>query len=270
MAITTGERAGTDGCISGLRAGLPARMARRGEGAARLSSVILAIVLGVFALASCAPGVPSVKAPMATPAASASATASPSPTAIPRLIYQTDWSHGLDGWMATPGWSVSGGALQSDMGTEREITSSFHPGTSNYAIEVRFQIVAVSQRPPTQLDLSADATSGAGGNRDGFIFLMDSVALTYVMFAQHPHVEVYIDPMVDMDLSTYQPHDFEPGSHWHIYRVEVRGPWAVLSIDGHFISSALSAKTSQLSTGPLHFSCSGVALRLSDFKVYAL
>ena len=270
MAITTGEQAGTEGCISGLRMGLPVRTARRGEGAARLSSVILAIVLGVFALASCAPGQPSVKAPTATPATSATVAPSPSPTAVPRLIYQADWSHGLDGWSVTPGWSVSGGALQSNTGTEREITSPFHPATTNYAVEVQFQIISVSQRPPTRLDLSADATSGADGNRDGFIFLMDSVAITYVMFAQHPHVEVYIDPMVDMDLSTYQPHDFEPGSHWHTYRVEVRGPWALLSIDGHFMSSALSTKTPQLSMGPLHFSCSGVALRLSDFKVYAL
>lgn len=160
--------------------------------------------------------------------------------------------------------------MQSDTGTEREITSPFQPATPNYAIEVRFQIVSVSQYPPTQLDLSADATSGAGGNRDGFVFLMDSVALNYVMFAQHPHVVVYIDPMVDMDMSTYQPHDFEPGNHWRTYRVEVRGPVAILLIDGRLISSAVSAKTSQLSAGPLHFSCSGVALRLSDFRVYAL
>lgn len=160
--------------------------------------------------------------------------------------------------------------MQSDMGVERVITSPFQPATPDYTVEIRFQIISVSQYPPTQLDLSADAAAGGGANRDGFIFLMDSVAITYVMFAQHPHVEVYIDPMVDMDLSTYQPHDFEPGSHWHTYRVEVHGPWAMLSIDGHFMSSALSAKTPQLSTGPLHFSCSGVALRVSDFKVYAL
>ncbi len=269
MTIPTGELAGHDGRTAMLGRLRPDRHAR-GRAAASISSAMLSLFLGISALTSCAPGVPSAKAPTATPVLSATATPSPSATAVPRLIYQADWSRGLNGWSATPGWSISGGDLQSDAGTEREITSPFQPPTSNYAVEVRFQIVSVSQRPPTQLDLSADATSGTGGNRDGFIFLMDSVAITYVMFAQHPHVEVYIDPMVDMDLSTYQPHDFEPGSHWHTYRVEVRGPWAMLSIDGHFISSGLSAKTPQLSTGPLHFSCSGVALRLSDFKVYAL
>src|SRR6059058_4238066 len=70
--------------------------------------VILALLLGLAGLASCAPAQPTVTAPPAT--------VTPSATAIPRLVYQADWSHGLAGWSATPGWSVSGGTLETDTG----------------------------------------------------------------------------------------------------------------------------------------------------------
>jgi hypothetical protein len=78
--------------------------------------------------------------------------------------------------------------------------------------------------------------------------------------------------MVDQDVGTgtVQIHDFEPETHVLTYRVEVRGPLATLLVDGHVSSHARTSRTPQLSAGAIHFYCTGVALRLSDFKVYAL
>jgi hypothetical protein len=266
MTITTDRRARSIGQASALRQWLRNNMARNGQASARRLTALLSSLLVVAALAGCAPSQPTVKTPTATATPSATAT----PRATPRLVYQADWSHGLAGWEATPGWTVSGGVLRSDMGPDRQITIPYRPTTSNYAVEFRLQLVSVSesQTAPRQYSLSADSAPGT----DGYIALVDKVMLHQCMFACHPQESIYIDPMVDQDFGSgiIQVHDFEPRTHLLTYRVEVRGPEAALLIEGHQYSFARSAKTPQLATGPIRFYCTGVALQLSDLKIYAL
>lgn len=271
MTMSTGRRAGPEGHRATLRT------SRSGTSNARLLSAILALILGISALAACASAQPNLRTPTATAQANPTATAFPSATPVPRLVYQADWSHGLAGWKATPGWTVSGGVLQSDLGSDREITSPFHPTTPNYAVQFQLQLVSVSQTIPTEYSLGADPSSGA----DGYVALFDHVMLHPCMFACHPHEVIYIDPMADQvggtgagsysaNSGAYQVHDFEPGTRVLTYRIEVRGSDARLLIDGQFASWAHGIKTAQLSAGPIRFSCTGVELRLSDFKVYSL
>jgi hypothetical protein len=233
-------------------------MARRGLVVANILGAMLSLLLGVSVLAACAPSQPTIKAP----------TATAQPTPASRLVYQADWSHGLSDWMATPGWTVSGGVLVSDTGSDRQITSPFRPTTPDYAVEFRVQLIGVAQNVGTDFRLSADSTTSA----DGYMALFDHIMLHQCMFACHPHEAVYIDPMVDQDVGTgtVQIHDFEPETHLLTYRLEVRGPLATLLIDGHVASHASTTRTLRLSAGAIHFYCTGVALRLSDFKVYAL
>lgn len=264
MAISADERQGLEGCAPahGRRPAVLTPQGRKFAG--RKLSAVLAILLGVAALAACAPGQPTVQAPTAT--ATAPVAPSPTATAVPRLVYQADWSHSLSGWNATPGWSVSGGVVQSDTGSDREITSPFLPATPNYAVEFNLQLVQASQYPPTQFEFSTGPTASV----DGYIALFDNVRTGYYMFANHPHLMIYINPMIDQDPTTFMPHDFEFGTRLRMYRVEVRGPEATLLIDGRIANWARSTKSAQLSAGPFHISCTGVQLRLSDFKVYAL
>jgi hypothetical protein len=265
MAITTDRRARSEGRASALRQWLRNRMAGNGQASARrLTALLLLLVVAV--LAGCAPSQPTVKTPTATATPIATAT----PRAAPQLVYQADWSHGLAGWDATPGWTVSGEVLRSDMGPDRQITIPYRPTTPNYAVEFRLQLVSVteSQTAPRQYSLSADSAQGT----DGYVALVNNVMLHQCMFACHPQESIYIDPMANQDLGSgmIQVHDFEPGTHLLTYRVEVRGPDATLLIQGHQYSFARSAKTPQLATGPIHFYCTGVALQLSDLKIYAL
>ena len=247
MTILRGRRVETSGYS-----------ARRGLVVANILGAMLSLLLGVSVLAACAPSQSVVKTPPATA----------QPTPAPRLVYQADWSHGLSDWMATPGWTVSGGVLVSDTGSDRQITSPFRPTTPDYAVEFRVQLIGVAQNVGTDFRLSADSTTSA----DGYMALFDHIMLHQCMFACHPHEAVYIDPMVDQDVGTgtVQIHDFEPETHLLTYRLEVRGPLATLLIDGHVASHASTTRTLRLSAGAIHFYCTGVALRLSDFKVYAL
>lgn len=270
---TTGKGAGSEERARALSLGTRRsdldRVAHSGRAAMRerlRATLIICLSMLTLAMAACAPGQPTAHAPTATPQPSPTAPVTPSATAIPRLVYQADWSHGMGGWIATPGWTVSGGVLQSDLGSDRQLTSPFQPATPDYAVEFRLQIVSVSQVPPNQYDLSVDPTTGV----DGFTALYDHVTTNYSMFANHPHEMIYINPMVDMDMNTFQPHDIELGTRVRTYRVEVRGPEATLLLDGRIASWARSTKTSRLAMGPIRFSCTGVEVRLSNFKVYAL
>ena len=244
--------------VRGRRVESSGHGARRGLVVANILGAMLSLLLGISVLAACAPSQPTVKTP----------TATAKPTPAPRLVYQADWSHGLSDWMATPGWTVAGGVLISDTGADRQITSPFRPTTPDYAVEFRVQLIGVAQNVGTDFRLSADSTPGA----DGYLALFDHIMLHQCMFACHPHLAVYIDPMVDQDVGTgtVQIHDFEPETHVVTYRLEVRGPLATLLVDGHVSSHARTSRTPQLSAGAIHFYCTGVALRLSDFKVYAL
>ncbi|HEX5546451.1 MAG TPA: hypothetical protein VFX24_03520 [Ktedonobacterales bacterium] len=244
--------------LRGRRIESSGHRARRGLVVANILGAMLSLLLGVSVLAACAPSQQTTQKP----------TATAKPTPAPRLVYQADWSHGLSDWMATPGWTVSGGVLVSDTGADRQITSPFRPTTPDYAVEFRVQLISVAQNVGTDFRLSADSTASA----DGYMALFDHIMLHQCMFACHPHLAVYIEPMVDQDVGTgtVQIHDFEPETHLLTYRVEVRGPLATLVVDGHVSSHARTSRTQQLSAGAIHFDCTGVALRLSDFKVYTL
>lgn len=234
--------------------------------AARIFRGALLLVVAVCGLAACAPSRASVKATTAT--AQPSATATPAVIAAPRLVYQADWSHGLGGWSATSGWTVSAGALQSDTGSDLQLTIPFQPTAPDYAIEFTAQVISVSPSAtdPKQFDLSV----GPAGGADGFVALFDHITLTHALFPSHPHEVIYIDPMEDSDPNPYDIHDYEPQARALTYRVEVRGAFARLLINDRLASWAQSNRTQTLAAGPLRFDCTGVQLRLSDLKVYSL
>jgi hypothetical protein len=64
--------------------------------------------------------------------------------------------------------------------------------------------------------------------------------------------------------------DYEPGSTWHTYRIEVQGPAVSFFIDGLRKSFAVSSKTNFLSGGPIHFKAAKAIIRLDSIRMFAL
>ncbi len=77
------------------------------------------------------------------PHAEVMARATPSATAtpVPRVVYQTDWSHGADGWTLPATAQIIGGHLVIDGSQSVNVEIPYVPTTGNYAIEMDFQIV---------------------------------------------------------------------------------------------------------------------------------
>jgi hypothetical protein len=75
------------------------------------------------------------------PHATASATASATATPAPRVVYQSDWSHGTNGWTLPTTAKVVGGHLAISGGQPVDIEIPYVPTTPNYTIGMEFQIV---------------------------------------------------------------------------------------------------------------------------------
>ncbi len=64
--------------------------------------------------------------------------------------------------------------------------------------------------------------------------------------------------------------DYEPGSLWHTYDVQVNGSYVTLRIDGLGKSFASSTQTNLLSNGPFHVVSAGAVVRVSSVSVSVL
>lgn len=78
-----------------------------------------------------------------TPTATTEET--PTPTAVPRVLYTADWSHGAGGWTLPPHWQVRDGQLVNDGGGRDPIAVPFAFTGASYAVKMH---VAVITPPP--------------------------------------------------------------------------------------------------------------------------
>ncbi len=194
-------------------------------------------------------------------------TPSPTPSGPPSgtLLYQSNWSHGLAGWHASPGWRVVGGMLISDLSSNNSLTVPYLSGVPNYTLEVRFQIVSVPQNGGSFV-VTANRTPDKDGYTAGILRLLSPAP--HSEFA-NPQIQVYLNPLSDMDAGLVVS-DYEPGSLWHTYDIEVNGSSVTLRIDGLGKSSTSSNQTSLLSSGPFHVVSSQAVVRISNVNITVL
>ncbi len=229
---------------------------------------VLLVGLLLFSLGACSAATSSTTVPSQTTVPSARQS-SPTPTSLPAgiVLYQANWSHGLAGSPGTHGWKVVQGQLESDASGSATFTIPYQPTVTDYAIEFRLQIVRSVPPYGGGYEIVAPKLSGKDGYRAG---VLDLKAPGPRPFGDHPQSEVFLDPYSDAAQGSGMPQDYEPGSGWHTYRVEVRGNEASLLDNGTQIGSASSQQTDVLSNGPIEFSCALVILRVSDLRILTL
>ena len=224
------------------------------------ATLVLELGLLLSALIACSSGT----AQQATPT---QFSASPTPTSIPAntVLFQSDWSKGLDAWKTTSGWKVKNGSIESDLSDKLSLTLPYQPTVANYAVEYRLQVVSVP-KDGGQFQLVADQqATGDGYSADVLGLLTPGPHPHYI----HPLAEMLIEPGDSME-SDPQLLDYEPTADWHVYRVEVQGRRASFLVDGRAISRASSTRTDSLSRGPIHLLSHGAILRVSSIRVLTL
>jgi hypothetical protein len=228
----------------------------------------LAILL--LLLVACAPST-SIPQSIATPTHTLAPTATPQPTAtkLPSgtVLFQADWSHGLSSWGSTHGWKVVQGQLETDTSDTPLLAIPYKPTVTDYAIEIRLRIVRLLRTNWGYFNIVAARQSGRDGYNAGVDGLEGSLSRPN---GAHPQAQVYIDPYSSMAQGNAYPVDYEPGSQWHTFRVEVSGNEAILLVDGVQIGRASSQNTDLLSNGPISLVSSLVVLRVSDLRIITL
>jgi hypothetical protein len=231
-----------------------------------LQIVVLSTLLCL--LAACSPStIPAHSSATPSPHAQQTAPATPTATAQPAatVLYQANWSHGLDGWQAAHGWQVDAGKLLVESTANTTITAPYRPATPDYAIEASIQVVRFLQ-PGAQFWVFANDAPGQDGYIAGAISLTppaDGPPGLYAGYAQAAPNEL------DYNQGGFSQSDFAPGYNVRTYRVEVQGNELSFYIDGVRIDSTYSTKPA-LSTGPLGILSDGLVLQVSSFIITTL
>ena len=193
----------------------------------------------------------------------------PTTTVAPgTVLYQANWSHGLDGWKGSSDWSVVQGNLQGVVSSDASsIIAPYMPDITNYTVEATIRVVRLFYKNGGYYSIFASPTSSKDGYQGGVSDLKGPGPRPNGSNAQ---LQIFIDPMAHMAPGSFQPSDNDPKTLWHSYRVDVQGNEAVLSVDGNEAHSAASIQTDTLSNGPLGISCGMVVLQVSSFRILAL
>ncbi len=223
---------------------------------------LIALISFILALVGCSAGSAQTQIVVtATPATHAPTPSVPSGT----VLYQSDWSQGLAAWGNPPGWKIANGIPQSDVSDSNALTVPYISAVSDYALEVHFQIVSVPKNGGSFV-VNAKKAPGKDGYSAGILNLLSPAAHNQFANAQ---VQVYLEPMDDMN-SPMVTSDYEPGTTWHTYRIEVRGSNVTFLINGTRKSFATSTQNDVLSNGPFQVASSGAMVNVSSISVTAL
>jgi hypothetical protein len=194
----------------------------------------------------------------AYPISSAGAKNYPPPTSAPQpgtMLYQANWSNGMNGWTGTRDWQTQNNMLVSD-GTFQPTADAgptilapyLLPASGNFAIEARIQAAPNAAFDPI-LFHGALTPSGWQGYK-----------LTVCNCQQ-----LRITSDNSADILGLMP--FAPGSSRHTYRIEVRGSAITATVDGN---SSFTTSDSRFLSGKQVGIKTSSQLIVSSFTITAL
>jgi hypothetical protein len=179
------------------------------------------------------------------------------------MLYQANWSKGLDDWKGDRNWSVANGQLLVRTTGTTIIRVPYQPESPFYAIETRVRIVQVLKNVDNAFTIFADDSANADGYQGG----INTLAVRQPDLPPPGFAQIAPD---HLDVSAgFQQIDYVPSTNWHVYRVEVRGNEVSLLIDGATVSSGTSKEKTLATTG-LGLRCTGFALQISSYRITAL
>ena len=224
--------------------------------------LLLSLLVAMLAsLAAC--GSTAAHAPTATPTATPAHWATATPGTV---LFQADWSKGLDGWNASDGWTVRDGMLEIDGNDNRSLTIPYQPAVRDYAVIFSVQVVDEPQDGGF-FRLVADPTPTSPGFHAEVEGLQTN--LQHVN-GDHPHALVQLDPGDVQDPHSYRPIDYEPKNRVFNYHVEVRDSSVRFATDKASLSAATALKDVPLSHGPLRVECGLAFLQIGPIQIVAL
>lgn len=176
---------------------------------------------------------------------STNTTSSPSPgITLPArlsLPYKADWSTGPAGWSGADGWSVTGGQMHSNGQNYGNAAGMVAPlnlaSIDNYAVEAEIQLLRHTDAGMISGIASFGVVTRVQDDGSGYN-AGPCVSSGIFSCASNQPDEGVAGLWTDQGRTTLDVRPFQPGSDWHVYKVEVRGNTLTVSIDGYRVLSA--------------------------------
>src|SRR5437763_8751177 len=133
---------------------------------------LFVIVLLLFLLEACSAGTsPTTVRPQTSVPATRQPHPSPTATPLPAgtVLYQAHLSHGLAGWPGTHGWKIVQEQLESNSSGSATFTIPYRPAVSDYAVEVRIQVMRSVPPHGGYFLISAPKSPGKDGYHAGIL-----------------------------------------------------------------------------------------------------
>jgi hypothetical protein len=205
---------------------------------------------------------PSPEAPTATstpepPTATPTPTLTPMPT--PEVLYQADWSQGMNGWVGSQSWKhvpnmvVNDGTIDKPLAV---IVAPYHPDTIDYAVEADILVPRTGCGTSFGILARKEKKGFYGGG-----IRWDCGRSVHIFAIQNPGTnDEYGDFLAQGD--------FDPGTDWHTYRLEVKGNEIKLIIDGSPI--AVTPSNRYITPGEVGVWSESLEISVRNFKVIKL
>lgn len=157
------------------------------------------------------------------------------------------------------------GTVQSDSQDNDVLTIPYTLSTSNYALEVSFQVISVPENGGEFIIQALPTKS-----RDGYVAsVLNLLSPAPHSEFDHPQIQIYTVSLANGS-GSFHPAVYIPGTTPHTFRLAVQGPEVNLFADDDSRGSAISDQTTQLSGGPLQVIASGIVMRISSVRITAL
>ncbi len=200
-----------------------------------------------------------------------SSTPTPTVTLLPSdVLYEADWSRGMDGWSNPPGsigtqiWTSHNGMLSCNGEIIADpssllITPPYRPPTRDYAVESEIQFLASPKDTSAYFGLIArdpESTFGAFGY---FAGVSGDIALNAVILQAGPQASL---PLELAHVS------YQPDHKWHTYRLRLRGTVITFFVDNQVLFQVND--NTFLTSGLVGLVSSACVLNVRTFKVLML
>jgi len=191
-------------------------------------------------------------------------TSKPSPSPLPKVLYQADWSNGLDGWSGldgrpgSPDWKAEGGMLISDGTFQDAASPTITPpyrvdNTADYAVEVKIQELGGQGCFDTTVIRGQTTPEGLQGYRLAIGCMGEGVAIITTQ---------------GNSLSKIAYANFPSDQNWHVYRLEAQGNMIRAFIDS---IQVLAVKDyTHLTGGITGIKSLATPIKISIFKIISL
>ena len=182
------------------------------------------------------------------------------------ILYEADWSSGMNGWSGTSGWTTTGGMLVNNgegevgSGSPAMITAPYQPDTPDYIIVSVIALTGTTKpvAGPVKAFGEAARVTSAGGYTMGCG--PSPVSGSDNLFLANPAKgEQLTDTILDGA-------PFDPGTGWHTYRLEVSGSTISVSVDSILEIKVTDSRWTD--PGKLGLWAAGTPISVKSFKVY--